>query len=220
MDLVPHRGPNSRSAFSVLSSCPESARKRRKAAGSVKFRASSSTPHRSALCCGVKVAIYATKAPQRRTRASGCATRPGGHGSPTSCRPCARCPTNPSRPGRLIAVTASQDRDETPRTHLGLPHAMAAVAAPTAQPRPAPAVPRSPAPIRCVRLGQSQPPKVREPESLPPQGQVFGSSSPVMRKTTVGFFFSTTSAFGPSVHFACSGKAGLPASIRSRVATT
>jgi len=36
--------------------------------------------------------------------------------SPTSCRPCARCFTNPSRPGRLIAVTASQDRDETPRT--------------------------------------------------------------------------------------------------------
>jgi len=28
----------------------------------------------------------------------------------------------PSRPGRLIAVTASQDRDETPRTTLGLPH--------------------------------------------------------------------------------------------------
>src|SRR4051794_39973089 len=27
-----------------------------------------------------------------------------------------------SRPGRLIAVTASQDRDETPRTPLGLPH--------------------------------------------------------------------------------------------------
>ena len=30
-------------------------------------------------------------------------------------------PTKPSRPGRLIAVTASQDRDETPRTQLGLP---------------------------------------------------------------------------------------------------
>ena len=43
------------------------------------------------------------------------------HGSPTSCRPCAASLTNPSRPGRLIAVTASQDRDETPRTALGLP---------------------------------------------------------------------------------------------------
>ena len=42
-----------------------------------------------------------------------------GHGSPTSCRPCAGSPTNPSRPGRLIAVAACQDRDETPRTHLG-----------------------------------------------------------------------------------------------------
>ena len=49
---------------------------------------------------------------------SGLTDRPG---SPTSCRPCARSPTNPSRPGRLIAVTASQDRDETPRTPLGLP---------------------------------------------------------------------------------------------------
>src|SRR3569623_1718699 len=35
---------------------------------------------------------------------------PPGDVSPTS-----------SRPGRIIAVTASQDRDETPRTHQGLP---------------------------------------------------------------------------------------------------
>jgi len=40
--------------------------------------------------------------------------------SPTSARTRAERRT-PSRPGRLIAVTASQDRDETPRTDLGLP---------------------------------------------------------------------------------------------------
>jgi len=41
--------------------------------------------------------------------------------SPTSARTCADFLSNPSRPRRLIAVTASQDRDETPRTDLGLP---------------------------------------------------------------------------------------------------
>src|SRR6185437_5780849 len=40
--------------------------------------------------------------------------------SPTSARTLDERRT-PSRPGRLIAVTASQDRDETPRTQLGLP---------------------------------------------------------------------------------------------------
>jgi hypothetical protein len=43
------------------------------------------------------------------------------HGSPTSSRTCAVNPTHPSRPGRLMAVTACQDRHETPRKHYGLP---------------------------------------------------------------------------------------------------
>jgi hypothetical protein len=41
------------------------------------------------------------------------------HVSLTSCRPCAGSPTDPSRPGRLMAVTASQGRHETPRTDHG-----------------------------------------------------------------------------------------------------
>jgi hypothetical protein len=80
----------------------------------------------------------------------------------------------------------------------------------------------------CRRLGWSQLPKAWDRPFSPPSrtdrdedyGQVFGSSGPVMRKTTVGAFFRTTCASGPAVHFACGGYGGLPASIRSRVATT
>ena len=50
------------------------------------------------------------------------ATPPGTpHGSPTSPHPCAVSPTNPSRPGRLVAATARPGRHETPGTHLGRP---------------------------------------------------------------------------------------------------
>src|SRR3954452_24945396 len=42
--------------------------------------------------------------------------------------------TNPSRPGRLMEVTACQDLHETPRTQLGLPER------PEARPGPRPAV--------------------------------------------------------------------------------
>jgi hypothetical protein len=45
-----------------------------------------------------------------------------GHGSPTSSRTCGGCFTDPSRPGRLIAGTARQDRQEKPRTQHGRPH--------------------------------------------------------------------------------------------------
>ena len=108
------------------SEAPKGTRCGRRPGGSLEFPASSSTPHRSALCCGEKPSLCGGKAPQASGRGLSRdrrrATRPGGHGSPTSCRPCARSPPNPSRPGRLIAVTASQDRDETSRTQLGLPH--------------------------------------------------------------------------------------------------
>ncbi len=52
------------------------------------------------------------------------------------------------------------------------------------------------------------------------QRQAEGSSGPFNAKTTVGASRSTTLTPGPSVHLTCGGKAGLPAFMRSRVATT
>ena len=93
--LTLYRRVNARSAFPGPDLRPGN---RPKARGSVTFPASSS-PIRAR--CG-----FSRADPRRKSD-----LRPD------------LCPifTNPSRPGRLIAVTASQDRDETPRTHLGLP---------------------------------------------------------------------------------------------------
>src|ERR1041384_2598031 len=59
--------------------------------------------------------------PSRTRRGSLGPSRGGHHITPPPPRTGPASPTTPSRPGRLIAVTASQDRDETPRTDIGLP---------------------------------------------------------------------------------------------------
>ena len=89
----PIAGLNSRSAFSGPGSRPGN---RPKTCGRVTFPASLS---RNAGRCAF--------------------SRTDLHVSPTSAE--RGEPSTPSRPGRLIAVTASQDRHETPRTQLGLP---------------------------------------------------------------------------------------------------
>ena len=66
-------------------------------------------------------------------------SRAGPRVSPTSGRTCDRCFKTPSRPGRLMGVTACQDPHETPRTDLGRaggPEARASPGSPASPPPP------------------------------------------------------------------------------------
>jgi len=61
------------------------------------------------------------------------------HVSPTSHHPCGASPTEASRPGRLMGVTACQDPHEapgTPATHLGRPQGPWAPGRPSRRRRP------------------------------------------------------------------------------------
>jgi hypothetical protein len=126
----PYRGPNTRSVIPGADPGPGN---RPKLHGSRAFGASSSPIGRGVASLTTGPHVSPTSAPSPR--------HPPGdapHESPTSSRPCARCFTNTSRPGRLMGVTACQDPHEAPRTpctHLGQP--------PT---------PRTPAEIRQARL--------------------------------------------------------------------
>jgi hypothetical protein len=85
------------------------------------------------------------------------------HGSPTSSRPCGASPTKASRPGRLMGVTACQDRHEAPRTRPGLP----AVGVPGHYPGPAAGV-RTPAPGPAAGVPDpSRAPGRRDPDPSP-----------------------------------------------------
>jgi len=69
------------------------------------------------------------------------------HGSPTFPRPCDASPTEASRPGRLMGVTACQDPHEapgTPGTYLGRQQGPRALARPSQTHRPPPAPFRPP----------------------------------------------------------------------------
>ena len=66
-------------------------------------------------------------------------------------------PTNPSRPGRLVAATACPGRHETPGTHLGRPPAPQTAAVPPERPRLAPPtrrVPHRPQNLESTRVPQ------------------------------------------------------------------
>ena len=109
------------------------------------------------LRCGLPSHLRTPCRPRRTV--SSCADRavPARHRAvpaPQPCRPCAGFPPNPSRPGRLVAVTACPGRHETPGTHLGRP--------------PRPRTTRG-APPRRTSDGRHRPPIRAQPPPAPPR---------------------------------------------------